>query len=1015
MRKQNNILSVTKNILCLVFTCMVFNACSDEEIIKSSTVREGVPVEISFGISTPGMDKVTTRSLDEAAESKVNDLYLLVFDGEGRLKTSKFYNTDEIVSSLENKSAGSLSLQTTSGISRIYAVANVQTTELRGVYSALEQVNSVDDLHTITAYLESANVERIQAGLTMSGTFEATGATPEQKKQGYCTIPETDGKMDGKIYLSRLDSHIKFKIAVGSLVKEFTPTSWQVKYVPLKSTVIAQNKNILSLESDKVDYADSKISTSFGTDNENNVKYRTFDFYMLESIKKAQSYNNNSIAEDVSRMSEEDKRKEYAKREEEIKEPAENDKVKNTGVYKYSQKYATYVEIKGSLEINHKNDKGETITRVATVKYVIHLGGGINDPANFTSERNTKYTYLIKIEDVDDIVVEVEKNDERRPGAEGDVVDSQTGVRTLDAHYNCFVMGFSYRDVAGEGDTPDLKFVVKTPFGQVTESSTPDTGNEAQQQDYHWIHFISHGNKNSSTTLATYNRSSQIDLFGLAEDVMQRYNSDRSWNKNKDKKYYYTVFVDEYYYTKAPRGENWGSDPTTYWHHFANRDNRYVMLVYAPKYSQDNESSYAKAQYMVTQRSIQTYYSTESDKALGMEHVNESGYGNWDGAGITLSPANGLANTWNYFDNKGKQWDKYVTRTAWDSKNNTFTTQEGAAVLARCLSRNRDEDGNGTISLDEVKWYVPTSEQLMGMYLGAQSLPSPLFDADNISFVYKDRVNHHYGTSDNKRIWSEEGASISDFGQGHNSGATPKNFRCVRNLGIDKKKDDQLTYRENEDYPKKAFDFKEKNTRVRVYNPTFGVDETIVANNIFVMDRLTEQNIRGRLQSGEITLHNNFENNNKPYKAFQMSKDFKETERKGSGELVSIRDTDKKINLHTWDVIIRSYWYDIVNGKMYLKTDNTDRSFCKDYYENSTKEKGLWRAPNQRELMLMFIEDNSFVKPAEAYGTLSRTAWKYEGSDRHFAANSNMYLTNYGTDENYKYYIRCVRDVEIEK
>lgn len=1011
MRKQNNILSVTKNILCLVFTCMVFNACSDEEIIKSSTVKEGIPVEISFGISTPGMDKVTTRSLDEAAESKVNDLYLLVFDGEGRLKTSKFYNTDEIVSSLENKSAGSLSLQTTSGISRIYAVANVQTTELRGVYSALEQVNSVDDLHTITAYLESANVERIQAGLTMSGTFEATGATPEQKKQGYCTIPETDGKMDGKIYLSRLDSHIKFKIAVGSLVKEFTPTSWQVKYVPLKSTVIAQNKNILSLESDKVDYADSKISTSFGTDNENNVKYRTFDFYMLESIKKAQSYNNNSIAEDVSRMSEEDKRKEYAKREEEIKEPAENDKVKNTGVYKYSQKYATYVEIKGSLEINHKNDKGETITRVATVKYVIHLGGGINDPANFTSERNTKYTYLIKIEDVDDIVVEVEKNDERRPGAEGDVVDSQTGVRTLDAHYNCFVMGFSYRDVAGDGNTPNLKFVVKTPFGQVTESSTPDTGYEAQQQDYHWIHFISHGSNNSSKTLATYNKSSLIDLFGLAEDVMQRYN--RDWYKNKDKKYYYTVFVDEYYYTKAPRGENWGSDPTTYWHHFANQDNRYVMLVYAPKYSQDNESSYAKAQYMVTQRSIQTYYSTESDKALGMEHVNESGYGNWGTPGITISSANGLANTWNYLK-KNSKWDTYVTRTEWDSDNNTFTTIESTRVLARCLSRNRDEDGNGEISLDEVKWYVPTSEQLMGMYLGAQSLPSPLFDADNISFVYANRVNHHYGTSDNKRIWSEEGASIGDFGQGHTAGATPKNFRCVRNLGIDKKKGDKLTNKENEDYPKKAFDFKERNTKVRVFNPTFGFDVTTTANNIFVMDRLTEQNIRGRIQVGEIGLHNNFENNNKPYKAFQMSKVFKETDRKGSGELVSIRDSDKKINLHTWDVIIRSYWYDTENGTKYLKTDN-DRSFCKDYFEDDIKEKGLWRAPNQRELMLMYIEDNSFVYPSggKAYGSLSRTAWKYEGSNRHFAANVNIYLTNPGQDDNNKYYIRCVRDVEI--
>lgn len=79
---------------------------------------------------------------------------------------------------------------------------------------------------------------------------------------------------------------------------------------------------------------------------------------------------------------------------------------------------------------------------------------------------------------------------------------------------------------------------------------------------------------------------------------------------------------------------------------------------------------------------------------------------------------------------------------------NTFQTKSDAIALARCLSRNRDEDGDGQISLDEMKWYVPTSEQLMGMYLGANSLPSPLYDANNVSFVYADRANYHYATSD---------------------------------------------------------------------------------------------------------------------------------------------------------------------------------------------------------------------------------------------------------------------------
>ena len=88
---------------------------------------------------------------------------------------------------------------------------------------------------------------------------------------------------------------------------------------------------------------------------------------------------------------------------------------------------------------------------------------------------------------------------------------------------------------------------------------------------------------------------------------------------------FYTVFVDEYYYSKPPKGQNWGNDATTYWRHFANAADRYIMLVYAPKYSTDNESSYAKARYMLTQRSIQTYYSKESGTALGMEHINETG------------------------------------------------------------------------------------------------------------------------------------------------------------------------------------------------------------------------------------------------------------------------------------------------------------------------------------------------------------------------------------------------------
>ena len=165
---------------------------------------------------------------------------------------------------------------------------------------------------------------------------------------------------------------------------------------------------------------------------------------MLENRKYAQQYEGEEI-------------KNYAQREEEIKESG-----KNTGEYKYVQKYATFVEIKANMELESNTTGGK---KVAEVTYVIHLGGGNNDYTNFRSERNKKYTYIIQINDTEDIRVEVKDENERRPGVEGDVIDAQTKVYTLDAHYNCFIIGLTKKDAR------ELSFMVKTPFSTVTHET----------------------------------------------------------------------------------------------------------------------------------------------------------------------------------------------------------------------------------------------------------------------------------------------------------------------------------------------------------------------------------------------------------------------------------------------------------------------------------------------------------------------------------------------------------------
>ena len=368
-------------------------------------------------------------------------------------------------------------------------------------------------------------------------------------------------------------------------------------------------------------------------------------------------------------------------------------------------------------------------------------------------------------------------------------------------------------------------------------------------------------------------------------------------------------------------------------------------------------------------------------------------------------------------------WDSHVTRTSWDQNMNTFTTQNEAVVVARCLSRNRDENGDGIITADEMKWYVPTSEQLMGMYLGAKSLPSPLVDSENINFIYSERGNYHYSTSDKKRIWGEEGASVGDlYADGGNAwgAGSAQNFRCVRNLGIDITQANDI---KKETYPKQAFEYKDE-ARVKVYNKYTATDEIATKSRIFVMSKLTDQNIRSRLKTGELAIHNNFEDGNKPAYAFQMA-EYK-TE---SGQGVTqwdwnyYEDYPYPFTITTWERVIRSYWYNR-NDKWseWYRTYDGDRSWCKNHTEeDNERDKGLWRAPNQREMMLMYIHDSKDVN-----NTLSRTLWKYETGDevdnytRFFCTVDNLSLSNDGTkgsanERMGKLSIRCVRDVEIVK
>ena len=50
MKKQNNISRVINKLLYITLACIIFNACTDEEIISSTKVEVGIPVEVQPGM-----------------------------------------------------------------------------------------------------------------------------------------------------------------------------------------------------------------------------------------------------------------------------------------------------------------------------------------------------------------------------------------------------------------------------------------------------------------------------------------------------------------------------------------------------------------------------------------------------------------------------------------------------------------------------------------------------------------------------------------------------------------------------------------------------------------------------------------------------------------------------------------------------------------------------------------------------------------------------------------------------
>lgn len=971
MKKQNNILTYIAKITYSVALVASLYACTDEDVIKNNYLEEGIPVEISMNFASPEMTNISTRGLSPSEEKQVNDLYILIFNENGttRKAGSRLYTSTDIQN-------GKIILSTTSGKSRIYGIANVTSNQQENIKSQLDNVQSVAalDESIIKTSLSELDVDRNSAALVMSGAFIGKIA---DMPIGYCEITTAPTQtLSGTLELIRLDTSIQFNIkTAGVKVKKLEPKTWQVCKVPRQSFLIERNKEN-SGGTNPENYANSRIfnNQNFQTlgksTNGNNIY--TFQFYQFENFKKPKTKGEPKEAKD--------REKEETKTESE----------KNTRKYVYVEPCATYVEFTAYMELEVKG-----VTRIADIKITTLLGGKDNgnevfSPSNFNTWRNKKYTYNITIYDVDDIITEVELKDEERPAIEGDVIDAQDEVRILDAHYNSFNIALTYEQVK------KMSILIHTPFDEVSykaevnETEITQTTRPDGRRDYEWIKFKRTPN-NNNTLLANYSEKNtpnpdddfsnkRLDIFTLRDDVEKRVKEEEVGKGENNDIFYYTVFIDEYYYQKEPlTGLDWGSDKKVYWRNFVNQEDRYIMLIYTPQESIDKESSYSKSRYFFRQKSIQTYYNTknaENKTALGMEHENETLNPRW---GFTSympfggpTHENGYLNCYRHLYGEGFMsdrgrilWSRYVSMQDGYSKaandKNTFEISTDI-VHALCLSRNRDKNGNGIIDNDEMNWYVPTYKQISGMYLGATSLPSPLFNPSAHNDVESGNIDYHFMTSDEDKIWAEEGCS--------NQGKKPalgnryaNQIRCVRNLGIEGNGN-------NTGVPEKSYSANKED-----------------GHWVFDMSKMDESNLRPSKVTTKLGFHPNFtDTKNKPYKKFELAANFYFDAAFFSGRNV-------------WDIY-----------------NNGGKDRCEDYAEASTmRGKGAWRTPNQREMLIIYNTVGASEMRTSGYGMYSRTYWEYSkaGAYRIFtfrvAEDANMFLDNPVSTQNS--ILRCVRDI----
>lgn len=716
----------------------------------------------------------------------------------------------------------------------------------------LSEVKTYDDYLNIAVVSPgSGSVSTPVGNLPMSGIYyEKSNSDPNTaiEWETLCDTPvyipasTSSITLPGSIHLRRLTSQIKFNISVSQSessedeIISLEPYQWQVFNVPEVSWLHERGDGtgrglysesnpagttnagdiLTAIHEDKTENygtSDAYTSTYFTSEN---GQYK-FDFWQMENkrvgLERCNEYSyreklfdlNGAIHEGKEQGSYNESSAVYAS-------------LCNTIDEAFPDNLASYVQIKCRIkykELTPNDDKYlPGAIRTADVTYTIHLGyvnnsGGIGDKArDFRSLRNSIYTYNVKVTDVKNLIVEAHREGEEQPGAEGVVADIKDGDFLLDAHYQQFNVSFT------EQELKEVSFLINAYYGgnlhivqgkgansdyNVIEQYKPAN---VDKKFWDWVEFRATDGEDkfaeykpvdydyAESDKRTFTLETLCNLFKSQGEGKEPVKSDDFGkyvgSPGSGGKYWFTVFVNENVYTDDNTKEE---DP---WTKFVNQSPRRLYINVKEAVASDGHTMYIQSKYGISQRSIQTYYSTSSstETAMGLEHVNESlglrlrwtktsntPDDNWD---HTHGRSNLLKflkiaslPEWTSFVNVTEPFStpeiqsSYVAGPMTKEQLNGYTipstkaylpslvtidqindasgtnniwyadpiTEYGGGdkeyyihVINACMNRNRDLNGNGKIEANEVRWYVPTSSRYLRMIIGSRSLETSLMD-----------------------------------------------------------------------------------------------------------------------------------------------------------------------------------------------------------------------------------------------------------------------------------------------